>query len=356
MNTSATPELAITGSRHLAGWMAGNRVSLGFSTYQAGKLFLVGMQPNGRFSVYERTFNRAMGLAVSPDTQTIWLSTLYQLWRLDNYLPAGQATQDGYDRVYVPNCAHTTGDLDIHDIILDSQGDPTFATTLFNCVSKLAPGHSFKPLWKPGFVTQMVAEDRCHLNGLAGDPVTGEPAYVTMVSRSDVSDGWRDRRVGGGMDMDVRTDEAVCEGLSMPHSPRVHPDHPGKVWLLESGTGQFGYVDLKTGKFEPVAFCPGFTRGMAFHGDMAIVGISGCRENRTFSGMPLDDELKQRDAEPRTALHFIDLKTGQTAHWLRVEGVVNELFDVIVLPQVVRPQLMGLKQDTPLRHTLRMAT
>ncbi len=360
----ATPphDLAITGSRHLTGWMAEQRLSIGFSTYQAGKLFLIGLARDPhtghpKLSIFERTFNRAMGLAASRDGNTLWLSTLYQLWRLENFVPPGQATADGYDRLYVPTLAHTTGDIDIHDITLNARGEPTFVNTLFNCLARPSVTHSFEPVWKPPFISAMVAEDRCHLNGLAADPATGEPAYVTMVSKSDVADGWRDRRVGGGLVMDVRTHEVVCEGLSMPHSPRLHPDHPGKLFLLESGTGQFGYVDLKTGRFEPLAFCPGFTRGMAFHGDTAIVGLSAARENRTFQGLPLDDELQKRDAVPRTALHFISLAPGSlgtTDHWLRIEGIIHELFDVITLPNVIRPQLLGLKEDGPLRHTLRV--
>ena len=37
--------------------------------------------------------------------------------------------------------------------------------------------------------------------------------------------------------IDVDSSEIVCEGLSMPHSPRWYA---GKLWLLNSGTGEFG--------------------------------------------------------------------------------------------------------------------
>ena len=352
-------DLALTASRHLPEWMANQRVSLGFSTYQAGKLFLIGLQPDGRLSVYERTFNRCMGLHASADAQTIWMASLYQLWRLENYVPRGGATPDGYDALYVPTVGYTTGDVDAHDIAVGPDGRPVFCVTAFNCLATVSDTHSFRPLWKPPFVSGTLAtlagEDRCHLNGLAADPTTGEPAYVSAVSRSDVADGWRDRRCGGGVLIDVRTDAVVGEGLSMPHSPRLHPDYPDRVWLLNAGTGFFGYVDLKTGAFTDVAFCPGFTRGMAFVGDWAIVGLSAARENRTFQDLPLDGNLKQRDAELRCALHIINLSTGATDHWLRVEGVVHELYDAIALPGVVRPMLLGFKTDE-IRRMLRMET
>ena len=42
---------------------------------------------------------------------------------------------------------------------------------------------------------------------------------------------------------------------------------------------------------------------------------------------------------------IIDLKTGATVHWLKIEGIVHELYDVVVLPGVQRPMALGLKTD-----------
>lgn len=347
------PELALTTSRGMTSWMLREQASLAFTTYQAGKLFAVGLQPDGRLSVFERTFNRCMGLHANEESQTLWMTSLFQLWRFENFVPKGQSTPDGYDRVFVPTLGHTTGDIDIHDLHVGPDGKPVFIVTLFNCLATVSDTHSFTPIWKPPFISKLVAEDRCHLNGMAVDPVTKEPAYVTIVSKSDVSDGWRDRRIGGGIVMDVRTNEVVCEGLSMPHSPRVHPDYPGRVWLLQAGTGFFGYIDLSTKQFVEVAFCPGFTRGLSFVGRCAMVGLSATRENRTFSGLPLDENLKQRDAEPRCGIHIFNMETGNTDHWLRVEGVVHELYDVVALRGAVRPKLLGFKTDE-IRRTLRV--
>jgi len=86
------------------------------------------------------------------------------------------------------------------------------------------------------------------MNGLAMRD--GAPAYVTAVSESDVADGWRERRTGGGIVVDVSSGEVVGRGLSMPHSPRVHN---GKLYLLDSGTGRFGMLDLGSGGFEEIA-------------------------------------------------------------------------------------------------------
>lgn len=342
MSTDPPPELELTGSRQLTAWMAEQQTSFVFTTYQAGKLFLVGLKDDGVLSVFERTFNRCMGLTATRDT--LWMSTLYQLWRFENALEPGQV-YEGYDALYVPRLAYTTGDLDVHDIAVDADGEPLFVNTLFSCLARPSARASFVPVWKPQFVSRLAAEDRCHLNGLA--MAHGQPRYVTAVSRADVGDGWRDRRVDGGVVVDVVSNDVVCEGLSMPHSPRVHAE---RLWVLNSGAGEFGYVDRAAGRFEAVTFLPGYLRGLAFCGDFAIVGLSTCRENRTFQGLPLDTALKLRDAEPRCALAIIDLRTGDAVHWLRIGGFVRELYDVCALRGVRRPQALGFKSDEIRRH------
>ncbi len=193
----------------------------------------------------------------------------------------------------MPQLGWTTGDLDIHDIAVDAQGCPVFANTLFSCLATVSERHSFLPFWQPAFITKLAAEDRCHLNGVALE--RGVPRYVTAVGRSDVADGWREHRAAGGLVIDVEQNAVVLDGLSMPHSPRLYRD---KLWLLDSGRGQFGYVDLDRGAFEPVAFCHGYARGLAFHGDYAIVGISRARENRTFSGLALVRHCSPRGPRP----------------------------------------------------------
>jgi len=41
----------------------------------------------------------------------------------------------------------------------------------------------------------------------------------------------------------------------------------------------------------------------------------------------------------------IDLRSGDAVHWLRFEGVVDELYDVVALPRVRRPMALGFKTD-----------
>ena len=297
----------------------------------------MGLQSSGKLSLFERTLNRCMGLWATE--RTLYLSSLYQLWRFENALEIGQS-YNGYDRLFVPQLGYLTGDLDIHDLVIDNSGRLVFVNTLFSCLATVSEEHSFIPLWQPPFISKLAAEDRCHLNGLALRE--GKPRYVTAVSQSDVAEGWRDRRVDGGCVIDVQSKEVILSELSMPHSPRWYRE---TLWLLNSGTGELGYVDLETGKFEPVTFCPGYLRGLAFQGDFALVGVSKPRENRTFSGLPLDKKLQEKDAQARCGVLVIDLRSGDIVHSLRIEGVVSELYDVAVLPGVKQPTAIGFQND-----------
>lgn len=361
VGTTATPAVEINASRQFTSWLASQNLSLVFTTYQAGKIFFIGLRQNGQLSVFERTFERCMGLYAH--NSSLYMSSLYQLWRFENALEPGQIA-DGCDAVYVPQVGYITGDLDIHDLVLveppqppklrgEQQVEPqfpslnqgelggvVFVNTLFSCLATISETKSFVPLWKPPFISKLAAEDRCHLNGLAMRD--GQPRYVTAVSQSDVADGWRDKRKDGGCVMDISTNQAIATGLSMPHSPRWYNE---KLWLLNSGRGEFGYLDLERGVFEAVAFCPGYLRGLSFCGDFAVVGISKPRHNKTFSGLALDEQLQAKQAQARCGLLVIDLRSGDIVHSLRIEGVVEELYDVQVLPGVRQPMAIGLKTD-----------
>ncbi|MCP4779994.1 MAG: TIGR03032 family protein, partial [Hyphomicrobium sp.] len=233
----------ISCTRGLADWLLRNNVSLALTSYQTGRLYLVGVDDNKRVSFHERFLARAMGLWADP--QRLVLSTLFQVWRFENVL-AGEHKGTGPDRHFVPRVAHTTGDLDIHDISVMGDGRILFVNSLFSCLATLSPTHAFRMFWKPPFISKLAAEDRCHLNGLAMKD--GQPAYVTATSRSDVVNGWRNRRAEGGCVIDVTSDEIVTAKLSMPHSPRWFND---RLWVLNSGTGHLGTVDLDSGTFEP---------------------------------------------------------------------------------------------------------
>lgn len=351
LNPSAPIEIDC--SRYFIPWLYEQEISIAFTTYQTNRLFLIGLKPNGRLSAFERLFDRAMGLYATPER--LFMSSRYQLWQFDNALGPGELYNDVCDKLYVPRIAYTTGDLDVHDICtvglspgnelgVDAQ-NVVFVNTQYSCLAAPSSRYSFTPIWQPPFISKLAPEDRCHLNGLAVE--RGQPRYVTAISQSDVIGGWRNRRHEGGCLIDVAANEVVVSDLSMPHSPRIYqvPSRDeANLWLLNSGTGDFGYADLKRGIFEAVTFCPGYLRGLTFHDRFAIVGMSKPR-NRTFSGLALDEKLAAKNGSPFCGLAVIDLKTGDVAHWLQLEGLITELYDVQVLPGVRCPMALGLMND-----------
>jgi uncharacterized protein (TIGR03032 family) len=326
----------ISCTRGLPDWLRRHRVSLAFTSYQTGRLYLVGVNDKGQVAFHERFLARAMGLWA--DHQRLVVSTMFQVWRFENILQQG-ATGSGPDRHFVPRVAHTTGDIDIHDVAVMADGRIVFVNTLYSCLATLSPTHSFRVHWQPPFISKLAAEDRCHLNGLAMKD--GAPAYVTATSRSDVVNGWRNRRAEGGCIIDVAQNAIITEKLSMPHSPRWYQN---QLWVLNSGTGYLGTVDLDRGAFEPRAFCPGFLRGLAFHNNHAIVGLSLPR-NGSFSGLELDNELKRRDADPWCGIQIVDLSSGDIVEWIKLDGGISELFDVAVLPGVAWPVATGFLNE-----------
>lgn len=319
--------------RHLAA----QRASLMFSSYQSGLLYMLGHTATGGAHLHQSAMDKPMGIWVE-DENAFTLSAGYQIMRFKNGLEPDQRVNVQFDACYVARETHFTGELDAHDIGIGRDGQPIFVNTRYNCLATTDPRHSFREVWRPSFISALVDEDRCHLNGLAMD--NGEPAYATAVSRSDTIDGWRDRRHDGGVIIDVRNNKVICEGLSMPHSPRLHN---GELWVLNSGTGELGVVEGAAkgkGKFVPRLFCPGFARGLTIRNGFAYIGLSKPRYKR-FEGLALDQKLKDADSEPWCGIQIIDLAKGTCAEWFRIDGAVKEIFDVAVITGHACPMSIG---------------
>ena len=337
----------ISFSNGLAGFLAKNASSLGFTSYQTGRFYLLGHDTPQKLAVHETFVERAMG--IWGDAQRIYLGTLAHLLRYENMLMPNQIANETFDKVYVPRNIQTTGAVDIHELAVQNDGKVVFINTKYSCLCELSLSFSFKPIWKPKFISALVPEDRCHLNGLAMQD--GKPKYVSAICRSDVVDGWRDRRHDGGIIIDVTNDEIVAEGLSMPHSPRLFN---GKLWILNSGTGELGWIDQKKKSFVPFCFIPGFARGLAFCDNHAIITLSKPRYSR-FEGLDLDNKMQEKDADAWCGVQVIDLQTGAVKEWLRFDGAIQELFDICVLPGVKKPMTLGL-QSKELKDTIAIET
>lgn len=334
---AALAETTYSFSAGLIARLARLRISLAFTSYQSGFLYMLGSSPAHGAQLHQSGVQKPMGISID-SAGDLTLCAGVSVIRYQNVLRPGEQINHIFDACYMPRTIHTTGDLDGHDVGVDAGGRIIFVSSRFNCLATISERHSFEPVWLPPFISALVDEDRCHLNGLAME--NGEPAYVTAVSRSDTIDGWRDRRADGGVIVDVRTGETVCEGLSMPHSPRIHN---GELWVLNAGAGELGVVTREgagAGRFEPRVFCPGFLRGLAFHGGLAFVGLSKPRYQR-FEGLPLDQRLAKADSTPWCGVQVIDLEKRTCVDWFRIDGQVAELYDLAVIPGFICPMAVS---------------
>jgi len=325
----------LVASPFLAAWLQQQALSLAFSTYRANRLLFLGVSPEGQLKLHERLFDRPMGLFSSGES--LWMAARNQLWRLDNHLTPG-LSHEGGDRLYVPALSLITGDVNAHEIVVDASGQLLFVNTAFSCLATIEPLSSFAPTWQPPFIKTLAADDRCHLNGVALKD--GIATWATACGHTDEPSGWRHERSSAGVLIHIPTGEITAAGLAMPHSPRWHN---GKIYLLNSGTGELGTV--YDGRFVPLCALPGFTRGLAFAGNSAIVGLSKLRSPQ-FTGLPLEHRLAAEGiAGGCCGLRIIDLTTGEILHSLDLPEPIDELFDLELLPGVRQPRALGLQAE-----------
>ena len=319
------------------GWLGEQNISLALSTYRTNRLLFIGVDLDGRLKIHERLFDRPMGLYSTE--QTLWMAGRSHLWRFDNLLDEGQ-THDGADRLYAPAASFLTGEVNAHELVVLDNTKPLFVNTVFSCLAELETGSSFKPVWQPPFIDALLPEDRCHLNGLALSE--GSPTWATACSSGNTPTSWRQQRVGGGVMIHIPTGEIICSGLTMPHSPRWHE---GRLWVLNSGRGELGWVESDC--FHSLCELPGFVRGLAFSRGCAVVGLSKLR-SPVFTGLPLEEKLSQTSDSQQgiCGLRVVDLSSGRILHSLDLPEPIDELFDVAVLPNIREPLALGLKDES----------
>ncbi|MEG4806376.1 TIGR03032 family protein [Microcoleus sp. F8-D3] len=305
-------------------------ISLVVSTYQAGKLIVL-RADNNTVNTHFRSFDRPMGLAV--DREKLAIGTAYQIIELRN-VPAVAPKLEPlgkHDACYLPRRTHITGDIDIHEMAYTND-ELWFINTRFSCLCTLDKIHSFVPRWRPNFISAYDLSDRCHLNGLSIR--NNQPQYITALGETNEAAGWRKNKTNGGILIDIPSNEIICRGLSMPHSPRWYRE---ELWVLESGNGSLAKVDLSSGKLTAVAQVPGFTRGLAFWENLAFIGLSQIRETAIFSGLPITQTLTERNC----GVWVVNIDTGEIIAFLRFEGGVQEIFAIGIIPGFVFPEIIN---------------
>jgi uncharacterized protein (TIGR03032 family) len=129
-----------------------------------------------------------------------------------------------------------------------------------------------------------------------------------------------DRR---GVIFSGETREPIARGLTRPHSARLYK---GNIWVDNSGYGELGTVDRMA--FVPLARMPGWTRGLAFHGDIAFVGTSRVlpRFSQYAPGIKVDESI--------CGLHAVDTQSGRVLGSL-MWPYGNQIFGIEFLPRQI---------------------
>ena len=313
-------------------WLSQLPGSLAVTTYQAGKLALLGWRDK-QPSLLMRQFDKPMGLAVGPGK--LALATRHEITLFADapllardFMPEQPAR---YDALYLPRATYHTGDVNVHDVAFGEEG-LWFVNSRFSCLSGLSKDFSFVPRWQPPFISELVPEDRCHLNGLA--LVNGKPKYVTALGETDTVGGWRDNKPSGGVLIDVETNTVVLRGLSMPHSPRWHQ---GRLCLLNSGAGELLCFDPSTGTAGVICTLPAYLRGLSLIGRYAVIGMCQIREKHIFGDLP----VQKRCDKLLCGLAAVDLPTGQLVGMFEFTSGCTELYDVQFLPGTRCPNILN---------------
>lgn len=310
-------------------------LSLLVSTYQAQRILLFTAGPE-RLSMLMRTFERPTGMSYNGNQ--LVLCTKKQLWFFEKTFGVrdSEGTVLPHDVIFVPRRSYVTGDVSAHEVGWVN-GRLIFMNTRFSCLATTSEEFSFEPIWKPPFISKIVAEDRCHLNGMAID--SAGVNFVTALGKSDTQEGWRANKKDGGILMHVPTGEIVAHGFCMPHSPRIYAR---KLWILDSGVGQMQVVDPKSGVRETVCRFPGYGRGLTFYDRFAFVGLSKIRESNMFGGLPISEHI----SELKCAVCVVDLQSGQIVGFIEFTKGIEELFDIVVIPNYTSPHIIGFEEET----------
>lgn len=344
-------------------WLIQEDISILACMYKSNNVLCIGRavdpkSPTGIVpSIWLTEMQKPMALARPTDRtpeMPVWIGGYVQYVRFERseheQPDRERPDRSPFDALYDVREIRVVGNIDPHDTVLHD-GTVYFVSARFSCVGTFATRKNMRVWWQPPWISKVVGEDRCHLNGLCAD--ADGPRYVTSCSRSDVHDGWRAHRADGGVVWDIRENKLVCAGLSMPHSPRLHN---GRIWLLNSGSGHLGYVDSETTvtsergetshPFTRVAFVQGFLRGLDFVGGRyAVVGCSIEREVDRFVGLELGETLAREKVSARCGIFVIDLRTQAILHHLTFEPWHREMYDVMAIPHAKRPTLSVISSE-----------
>ena len=312
------------------------KITLAFSTYQAGKVIFISSLNEQEVMQLPRNFKKPMGIAVDDNQLAIASMREVHLFINEPSLSSTYPKMPAfYDGMYAARATYYCGECDMHDLAWID--DKLIAVnTHFSCISEIGRNFSFVPIWQPHFITELQPEDRCHLNGLV--VINNKPKYVTALGQSNEERGWKTNLANGGILMDIETNEILLDDLCVPHSPKMID---GKLYILESGKGTLSVYDPETKIKEEVLNVGGFGRGMAEISGYLFICLSKLRKNSSSFG-----KLPVSEMEYLPGIVVYHLPSKKFVAELRYETSVEEIYDLQIITNARRPGI--ITHDNPM--------
>lgn len=320
----------ITYSREILKFLKDQNISILFSTYQAGRVMVLGTLDGEVLHQIPVSFKKPMGIAIHEDKIAIACLDEVQVFGRNKHVSEQQLINSKrFDTYYINRLNYNTSSLDVHDLDF-GENKIWGVNTSFSCLCTFDISGNFTLKWKPSFIKEVLPEDRCHLNGMAMKD--GLPRYVTALSQTDSKEGWRADIMNTGVLMAVPSSEVILSELPMPHSPRFYKDD---LFVLTSGNGCLLKVNVEDKSSEVYYNFGKFLRGLCFHGQYAIIGTSKIREtSKTFNGLDVKNNSKN------AGIIVFDMEAKKVIAEVMYENTIDEIFDVQVLTDTLKPAIL----------------
>lgn len=293
------------------------------------------------------------GLAFDPQTERLHVASTRNPNQLYVLAPAGRTgSVNGHGaapeaRPLVPlSATFLPGRLYLHDLALIAGVLHGNAAGL-NAVVRLAGPKGWEVAWWPRAIEREggqpdMSRNYLQLNSIAaGEDLSSSFFSASTDEPSARLPGHRnfpvDRR---GVIFSGASREPVARGLTRPHSARLRGE---ELWVDDSGYGRV--VAIHDGHPVTVAQLPGWTRGLTFARDIALVGTSRVipRYAHYAPGLDVDRSI--------CAVHALDIRSGQVLGSIRWPAG-NQVFGIAALPRTTTlgfPAIAGRRQS---RHAV----
>lgn len=232
------------------------------------------------------------------------------------------------------------GTLYIHEIAL--MGGELYANiTGHNFIAKLGKMGGWERVWWPSKLDTLgndgFRQNFFQLNSIAAGSSPDNSFYTAFSDLTDGSKPWKQGYgpKGKGVIFSGKSRDVLHRGLTCPHSVRIKNS---KMWVCNSGYGELGSIsghetdDAALTRFHSATTLPGFTRGLAFAGDYAFVGLSRVIAQYEAYAPGITPEKSE------CAIYAVDLRNGAVAGGLVWEHGY-QVFDIQVIKGMTRPRM-----------------